>query len=308
MVMQQDQKYIDFLRWGALAAAFSGVLCLAGLIALFTKGLNLGLDFTGGVVVELRFKEEADIAEVASRLSDAGLEKALVVHFGSERDVLVRLPPTESKSIGEDVLQAVGAAKSGAELKRVDFVSSQIGSELRDEGGMAFLVSLLLVAAYVAARFQWKLSVGAIVAVFHDVLVTVGLFAIFGWEFDLPALAAVLSLVGYSINDTIVIYDRIRENFRAMRRVDRYAICNISLTQTLGRTLTTSALTQLVVVAMLLVGGQQLHSFSLALFIGIIAGSYSTVYIASALSLWLGLDRQDLMLPVKDERAAQDAP
>jgi preprotein translocase subunit SecF len=305
--MMDNTKFIDFLKWGALAAAFSGLLCLAGIVSLATRGLNLGLDFTGGAVVELGFQQAVATADVAAQLERAGFESAVVVHFGSERDVQIRLPPTDNKQIGAEILSALQGMQ-GITLKRTEMVGSQIGAELRDEGVLALLVSLALVALYVAFRFEWKLGVGAIVAVFHDVLVTVGLFSLFGWEFDLAALAAVLSLVGYSINDTIVIYDRIRENFRKLRRVDRYAVCNISLTQTLGRTITTSALTQLVVVAMLIAGGPQLKAFSLALFVGIISGSYSTIYIASALSLWLGLDRKDLMLPSREENPALETP
>jgi preprotein translocase subunit SecF len=306
--MQDELKFIDFLKWRAWTAGLSAAICLAGLVSLVLQGLNLGLDFTGGTVVELGFREEVQTATISEQLAKAGFESASVVHFGSERDVLVRLPPGESSEVGKQVLVAVGGAEV-ATMKRTDVVGAQIGDELRDQGGIAFVVALLLVAAYVAMRYEWKLATGAIVAIFHDVLVTVGLFSIFQWEFDLAALAAVLSLVGYSINDTIVIYDRIRENFRKMRRVDRFAVCNVSLTQTLGRTITTSALTQLVVVAMLVAGGPQLKGFSLALFVGIIAGSYSTIYIASALSLWLGLDRKDLLLPAKeDEKALAETP
>ena len=306
--MQDELKFIDFLKWRMWTAALSGALCLAGLVSLAVQGLNLGLDFTGGTVVELGFRQEVQTATVSEQLAKVGFESASVVHFGSERDVLVRLPPSEGATVGQQVLAAVGGAEV-ATLKRTDVVGAQIGDELRDQGGLALLLSFVLVAAYVAMRYEWKLATGAIVAIFHDVLVTVGLFSLFQWEFDLAALAAVLSLVGYSINDTIVIYDRVRENFRKMRRVDRFTVCNVSLTQTLGRTITTSALTQLVVVAMLVAGGPQLQGFSLAMFVGIIAGSYSTIYIASAFSLWLGLDRKDLLLPAKeDEKALAETP
>ena len=306
--MQDEQpKFIDFLKWRAWTAGLSAALCLAGLISLAVQGLNLGLDFTGGTVVELGFREDVQTATVSGQLAQAGFESASVVHFGSERDVLVRLPPGDSATVGQQVLAAVGGA-GVATLKRTDVVGAQIGDELRDQGGLALLLALALVAGYVAMRYEWKMATGAIVAIFHDVLVTVGLFSIFQWEFDLAALAAVLSLVGYSINDTIVIYDRVRENFRKMRRLDRFTVCNVSLTQTLGRTITTSALTQLVVVAMLVAGGPQLQGFSLAMFVGIIAGSYSTIYIASAFSLWLGLDRKDLLLPAPEKLEAQETP
>lgn len=306
--MQDELKFIDFLKLRGWTAAFSSALCLAGLVSLAVQGLNLGLDFTGGTVVELGFRQEVATAAVSEQLEKAGFESASVVHFGSERDVLVRLPPSEGSTVGQQVLAAVGGEEA-ATLKRTDVVGAQIGDELRDQGGIALLLALLLVAGYVAMRYEWKMATGAIVAIVHDVLVTVGLFSLFQWEFDLAALAAVLSLVGYSINDTIVIYDRIRENFRKFRRVDRFAVCNVSLTQTLGRTITTSALTQLVVVAMLIAGGPQLKGFSLAMFVGIIAGSYSTIYIASALSLWLGLDRKDLLLPAKeDDKTVTETP
>lgn len=306
--MQDEQpKFIDFLKWRALTAGLSAALCLAGLISLAVQGLNLGLDFTGGTVVELGFREEVQTATVSGQLAQAGFESASVVHFGSERDVLVRLPPGDNATVGQQVLAAVGGAEV-ATLKRTDVVGAQIGDELRDEGGLALLLSLALVAGYVALRYEWKMATGAIVAIFHDVVVTVGLFSLFQWEFDLAALAAVLSLVGYSINDTIVIYDRVRENFRKFRRVERFTVFNVSLTQTLGRTITTSALTQLVVVAMLVAGGPQLKGFALAMFVGIIAGCYSTIYVASAFSLWLGLDRKDLLLPTPEKLEAQETP
>ncbi|MCG3170623.1 MAG: Protein translocase subunit SecF [Pseudomonadales bacterium] len=306
--MQSEPGVIDFLKLRGWAAAFSGALCLAGVISLAVQGLNLGLDFTGGTVVELGFRQEVATVTVVEQLEEAGFESVSVVHFGSERDVLVRLPPSDGATVGQQVLVAVGGGEV-ATLKRTDVVGAQIGDELRDQGFLALMLALLLVAGYVAIRYEWKMATGAMVAIAHDVLVTVGLFSLFQWEFDLAALAAVLSLVGYSINDTIVIYDRVRENFRKLRRVDAVTVCNVSLTQTLGRTITTSALTQLVVVAMLIAGGPQLKGFSLAMFVGVIAGVYSTIYIASAFSLWLGLDRKDLLLPPReDDKTAAQSP
>lgn len=238
-----------------------------------------------------------------------GFGRATVAYFGSEREVLIRLSSADSAKVGEQIAATLSQGSTGeVSLRRTEFVGPQMGDELRDQGGLALLTSLLGVMLYVSVRFQWKLSVGAVVALVHDVIITLGAFSLFRWECDLTVLAAFLALIGYSINDTIVVYDRLRENFRKLRRADRLQICNVSLTQTLGRTLMTSVVTFLAVAALLIFGGEVLRGFALALSIGIVIGTYSSIYVATNFALWLGLDRQDLMLPVRDDKEIQGSP
>lgn len=299
---------VDFMKARLPAGLFSLLLVLVSLAAIAFRGLNFGLDFTGGTLVELHFPQAAVLSEVRKSLLDAGYERHQAVHFGSDRDVLVRLPSAETGSIGQDIAKVLSRENEGVQVRRVEVVGPQMGDELRDLGGLGLLLSLLGVGLYVAVRFQWKLAVGAVVALAHDPIVTLGAFALFQWEVDFSVLAATLALIGYSINDTVVVYDRLRENFRKMRRVDRFQISNAALNQTLGRTLMTSGVTLIAVVALLLFGGDTLRGFSLTLTIGIVVGTYSSIYVATSCALWLGLDRADLMLPVKDEKTAQDAP
>jgi preprotein translocase subunit SecF len=306
--MTTEARDYDFMKVRFPAGILSILLVLVSLIAIAVRGLNLGLDFTGGTLVELHFPEAAVLSEVRQELVDAGYERHQAVHFGSDHDVLVRLPSAGATTIGEDIAKALSSDGAEAQLRRVEVVGPQMGDELRDLGGLALLLSLAGVGVYVAIRFQWKLAVGAVIALAHDPIVVLGAFAIFQWEVDFSVLAATLALIGYSINDTVVVYDRLRENFRKMRRTDRFAISNASLNETLGRTLMTSGVTLIAVLALLVFGGDTLRGFSTALTIGIIVGTYSSIYVATSCALWLGLDRADLMLPVKDERAAQDAP
>ena len=306
--MTTEARDYDFMKVRFPAGILSILLVLVSLVAIAVRGLNLGLDFTGGTLVELHFPEAAVLSEVRQDLIDAGYERHQAVHFGSDRDVLVRLPSAGAATIGEDIAKALSSEGAEAQLRRVEVVGPQMGDELRDLGGLALLLSLVGVGVYVAIRFQWKLAVGAVVALAHDPIVVLGAFAIFQWEVDFSVLAATLALIGYSINDTVVVYDRLRENFRKMRRTDRFAISNASLNETLGRTLMTSGVTLIAVLALLVFGGDTLRGFSTTLTIGIIVGTYSSIYVATSFALWLGLDRADLMLPVKDERTAQDAP
>lgn len=306
--MSADVREFDFMKVRLPAGILSIVLVVASLVAIAVKGLNFGLDFTGGTLVELHFPQAAVLSEVRENLREAGYERHQAVHFGSDHDVLVRLPSAGTGTIGEDIARALSTDGAEAKLRRVEVVGPQMGDELRDLGGLALLLSLLGVGVYVAVRFQWKLAVGAVVALAHDPIVTLGAFALFQWEVDFSVLAAVLALIGYSINDTVVVYDRLRENFRKMRRADRFSISNASLNQTLGRTLMTSGVTLIAVLALLFFGGDTLRGFSMTLTIGIIVGTYSSIYVATNFALWLGLDRADLLLPVKDEKAAQESP
>lgn len=307
--MVAAERVIDFMKTRRLTGVVSIVLVLGSLLTLAINGLNLGLDFTGGTVVEIGFSAPAPLAEVRESLAEAGFGRATVAYVGSEREVLIRLSATDSAAVGEKIAAKLSQGSTGGvSLRRTEFVGPQMGDELRDQGGLALLTSLLGVMLYVSVRFQWKLSVGAVIALVHDVIITLGAFSLFQWECDLTVLAAILALVGYSINDTIVVYDRLRENFRKLRRADRLEICNVSLTQTLGRTLMTSGVTFLAVAALLIFGGEVLRGFALALAIGIVVGTYSSIYVATNFALWLGLDRQDLMLPVRDDKELHGSP
>ena len=229
--MAAEERVIDFMKTRLLASVISIVLVLGALLSLVVNGLNLGLDFTGGTLVEVGFSAPAPLAEVRESLAEAGFGRATVAHFGSGREVLIRLSVADSAKVGEQIAAKLSTGSTGeVSLRRTEFVGPQMGDELRDQGGLALLTSLLVVMLYVSVRFQWKLSVGAVVALVHDVIITLGAFSLFHWECDLTVLAAFLALIGYSINDTIVVYDRLRENFRKMRRMDRFGICNASLT------------------------------------------------------------------------------
>ncbi len=244
---------------------------------------------------------------VRDRLGAAGFANPVVAQFGSESDLMIRLHEG-GEDLATRVVAAAGAGDAAPEVKRVDFVGPQVGAELRDQGGIALLVSLLGILVYVAIQFQYKLALGGILAVAHDTIITVGFFALFGLEFDLTVLAAVLTVIGYSINDTIVVFDRLRENFRLVRKGTPQEIMDLSMTQTLERTLLTSVCTLLVVVGLFLLGGDVLHNFSIALMVGIVFGTYSSVYVASGLALELGIRREDLLPPVKDEREFDGQP
>jgi preprotein translocase subunit SecF len=297
---RSNSPIIRFMAWRRPALLFSAVLTTLSILAIAFKGLVLGLDFTGGTQIELHFPQAVETEATRARLSAAGFVSPVVAHFGSENDLLIRL-----REGGEDlaarVLEAVGSDAGGApELRRVDFVGPQVGAELRDQGGIAVLVALLGILLYVAVRFQYKFALGAALAVVHDTIVTLGFFALFGYEFDLTVLAAVLTVIGYSINDTIVVFDRVRENFRLVRKGSAEEVMNLSMTQTLERTLVTSGSTLFVVLALFFVGGEVLHNFSIALIVGICFGTYSSIYVASALALELGVRREDLLPPVKE--------
>ncbi len=304
---------VDFLGMRRGAFLLSAVLMVGSLILLIpgVRGLNFGIDFTGGVLLEMGYQGPADLVDIRERLVANGFAEAQVQNFGTSSDVLIRILPREGlagDAIGAQILQVLKAGGSTAELRRTEFVGPQVGEELTEQGALAMLFALLMILAYIVVRFQWKFAVGAIVATLHDPIITLGVFALLGLTFDLSVLAAMLAIVGYSVNDTIVVFDRIRENFRKIRRGTPQDIMNLSINETLSRTLMTSFTTALVVVAMLVFGGETLRGFSTALMIGILIGTYSSIFVASALALQLKASPVDLMPPAKDKTALDSEP
>lgn len=296
----------DFMGKRKLAMILSASVILLLLFTLVIRGLSLGIDFTGGTLVEVGYQEPVELSGIRQTLSGAGFPDALVQHFGTSRDVLVRLAPRaeeDSAELSTRAFEALNAAAGGAaDLRRVEFVGPQVGDELTQDGGLAMLYALIGILIYVMLRFEWRFAVGAVIALVHDVIFTIGIFSLLQIEFDLPVLAAVLAVIGYSLNDTIVVYDRIRENFRKMRKGSSQQIINTSLNQTLSRTLVTSLTTLLVLFALFIFGGEIIHGFALALIIGVLIGTYSSIYVASTAVLSLGISKADLM-PVKKEGA-----
>ncbi|MGA1562951.1 MAG: protein translocase subunit SecF, partial [Gammaproteobacteria bacterium] len=287
---------IDFMRRRKIAGAFSIAMVLASIALLLVRGLNFGVDFTGGVLVEVGYPEAVELNPVRDALGQGGFNQAVVQHFGSAREVLVRLPQAQEGNPAEmsaSVMHALRQMNPAVEMRRVEFVGPAVGEELREDGGLAVLFALIAILIYVAMRFEWRLALGSVVALIHDVLITLGMFALLQAEFDLSVLAAVLAVIGYSLNDTIVVFDRIRENFRRMRKGSPVEIVNRSLNQTLSRTLMTSATTMLVLIALFFLGGEIIHGFSLALILGIFVGTYSSIYVASTAALALGISKQD---------------
>jgi preprotein translocase subunit SecF len=294
------KKIIDFMGQRKLAAIFSLLLIIGSIVSLSTKGMVLGLDFTGGTQIEVGYPESANLEDIRNQLSNAGFDNPVVVHFGSELDVLIRLQGKPEAGLSDSVLAALGNGSQALDLRRVDYVGPQVGEELREDGGLGMLTALAIVMLYVAIRFQYKFSLGAVAALVHDVIITLGFFSVSGLEFDLTVLAAVLAVVGYSLNDTIVVSDRIRENFRLLRVSDSKAVINESLTQTLGRTLITSITTLLVLLALYFFGGELIHNFAVALIVGVLIGTYSSIYVAANILLSLGMTREDLLPPEKE--------
>lgn len=292
-------RTINFMGVRNVAFAFTMFLTALALFSCFHKGLNYGLDFTGGTLIELTYEHPADLGKVREELVTAGYHDAIVQSFGATTDLLVRMPG-EDPQLGTQVAEALrkGGADNPVTVKRVEFVGPQVGEELRDQGGLGMLMALGGVLIYLAFRFQWKFAVGAIVSLIHDVIVTIGILSFFQVTFDLTVLAAVLAIIGYSLNDTIVVFDRVRENFRILRKASLIENINISTTQTLLRTMATSISTLLAIVALWVFGGDSLHGFSVALFIGVLAGTYSSIYIANVVLIWLNLSTEDLIPPV----------
>lgn len=294
-------KVIDFMGQRKWAALFSCLLILVSLGSLATRQLNWGLDFTGGTLVEVHYSATADLNAIRGTLENNGFPGAVVVSFGSDQDVLIRLPHAFTEQQGTALLAVLQESfAGGVELRRSEFVGPQVGDELREQGGLAMLLSLFLVTLYVAFRFQLRFALGAVLALMHDVIITLGFFSIIGMEFDLTVLAAILAIIGYSINDTIVVFDRVRENFRLLRRAEPAEVMNISVTETLDRTLATSGTTLLTVIALALFGGDMIFGFAIALLVGISIGTYSSIYVASAAVLAMGVTKEDLILPVKE--------
>jgi preprotein translocase subunit SecF len=302
-------KTINFMGQRKLAAGLSVLLLLISIGSLATRQLNWGLDFTGGTLVEVHYSDTVPLEEVRKTLTAGGFERAIVVSFGSDRDVLIRLPQGYSDKDGTRLLQELQQTWVGeVELRRIEFVGPQVGDELREQGGLAMLLALGLVMFYVAFRFQFKFSVGAVVALIHDVIITLGFFSLMAIEFDLTVLAALLAVIGYSLNDTIVVSDRIRENFRKIRKALPIDVINVSLSETLGRTMVTSLTTLLVLVALALLGGDMIHGFAVALIVGVTVGTYSSIYVAANTLLLLGISKEDLMIPVKEGADLDDQP
>ena len=294
-------KAIPFMKWRWVAVALSVAALLAAIGSLSVRQLNWGLDFTGGTLVEVAYSDSANLGAIRTVLDQEGYEGAVVVSFGTDKDVLVRLPDGYSDEQGAlmvDKLRA--AADMNIELRRIEFVGPQVGEELRDDGGIAMLTALGLVMLYVAFRFQIKFALGAVIALAHDVIFTLGFFSLTGLEFDLTVLAALLAVVGYSLNDTIVVSDRIRENLRKIRRVSPGEVIDISLTETLGRTLVTSLTTLLVLAALALFGGEMIFGFAVALLVGVAVGTYSSMYVAATMLLQLGVSKEDVMVPERE--------
>lgn len=299
-------KVINFMGQRKLAMLFSIVLLVVSIGSLATRQLNWGLDFTGGTLVEVHYSAAANLNEIRSTLATRGFAGATVVSFGSDQDVMIRLPQGYSDKQGAELLgilqEAFVATVAGGsvELRRTEFVGPQVGDELREQGGLALLLALGLVTLYVAFRFQLKFALGSVAALAHDVIITLGFFSVTGMEFDLTVLAALMAVIGYSLNDTIVVFDRIRENFRKIRRAEPVEVLNTSITETLDRTLVTSGTTLLVVIALALFGGEMIFGFAITLIVGITIGTYSSIYVASALVLMLGVTKEDLIPPAKE--------
>ena len=299
---------IEFMAHRGRAALFTAVLLAAAIAFLLLRGLNLGLDFTGGTLVEVGYPQPVDLAEVRSTLAAGGYEDAVVQTFGTARDILIRLAPDAGAgdALSNAVLDTLREANPAAELRRVEFVGPQVGEELAEKGGLALLYALGGILIYVAFRFEYRFAIGAVAAVVHDVVVTLGIFAGIGMSFDLTVLAALLAVIGYSLNDTIVVFDRIRENFVRVRKGSAAEIANRSINQMLPRTLVTSLTTLLVLIALALLGGELIRGFAIALIIGVLVGTYSSIYVASSAALALGVSKEDLVPPPKEGEDADN--
>nr|WP_086941256.1 protein translocase subunit SecF [Thaumasiovibrio occultus] len=306
------EKTINFMRWSKVTFFISMLAIVASFASLAINKLNWGLDFTGGTLIELKFEEPAQLDVIRDALGNEGFADAVVQNFGSSRDVMIRMRPrenVEASELGAQVIQIVEgvtasvvdsetqAEKAGVQVSRVEFLGAAIGDELAEAGGLAILASLVCILIYISLRFEWRLASGAVASLAHDIIITIGIFSALQIEVDLTIIAALLTVVGYSLNDTVVVFDRIRENFRKMHREETDEVINASITQTLSRTLITSGTTLFVVVALFVLGGANIHGFATALLIGITVGTYSSIYVASALAMKLGINREHLMPP-----------
>ncbi|GGE70541.1 protein-export membrane protein SecF [Streptosporangium jomthongense] len=299
--MSDDQKKsFDFMGFRKLASVFSIVLVVASVVLLGVRGLNYGMDFTGGTSVELEYAEAPQLDVVRSTLTDAGYDQFVVQNFGADTIVLVRLAEAGNDKLAEEVAQVLAATGDDLELISSEFVGSQVGDELKEESGLGLLIALAVVLIYVGMRFQFKFGIASVVPLAHDVIIILGVFALFQWTFDLTVLAALLAVIGYSLNDTIVVADRIRENFRKMRVGEPWDIINESIHQTIARTINTSGTTLVVLLALYFLGGEAINNFALALIIGVVVGTYSSIYVSANLLMVMGVSREDLMVPAKE--------
>ena len=296
---------IDFMGKRRFAMILSAVLLAVSLGALLTKGLNFGIDFTGGTLIEVGYPEAVELEGIRSALADGGFGNPQVQHFGSSREVLVRIAPQADKNsveLSENAMDVLSQQNAAMEMRRVEFVGPQVGEELTEQGALAMIYALVGILIYIMVRFQWRFAPGAVAALIHDVLIIIGFFALFQIDFNLTVLAALLAVIGYSLNDTIVVFDRIRENFRRMRKGTPVEIINSSINQTFSRTLMTSITTLLVLISLFVFGGEVIHTFSLALILGVVVGTYSSIYIASTVTLALGVSKADLMPAQVEEK------
>lgn len=301
---------IPFMRYGRITTTISLVTFILAVLALTLRGLNLGLDFTGGVQIEVSYDKPADTQAIRGIIETQGIQESSVQNFGSTRDVLIRLPlnpEVSSAKLSDQIFAALKSADAGVELRRVEFVGPQVGKDLFESGGLALLLVAAGIMVYLAIRFEWRFAVAAIIANMHDIVIILGMFAFFQWEFTLSVLAAILAILGYSVNESVVVFDRVRENFRKMRKATVPEVIDNAITATMSRTIITHSMTQLMVLAMFFFGGEALHNFALALTIGIVFGIYSSVLVASPIVLWLGVSRKDLM-PVAKEGLTDDRP
>ncbi|AUC89073.1 protein translocase subunit SecF [Alteromonas sp. MB-3u-76] len=311
MQLLKLSETVNFMRLRIPAMVLSTLLILGSIVSLGVNSLNWGLDFTGGTLIEVGYEGSANLESIRVQLNNADFEDAIVQNFGSSQDVLIRIAPREgvkAVTIGNQVIDALRADGTAVEMRRIEFVGPNVGEELTEQGGLAMLVALICILVYVAMRFEWRFALGSVSALAHDVILTLGLFSVLQIEFDLTVLAAVLAVIGYSLNDTIVVSDRIRENFRKIRKGEPIDIINISLTQTLNRTIITSLTTVLVLVALFYKGGALIHGFATALLFGVVVGTYSSVYIASSVALALGISKEDLMPPQVEKEGADQEP
>ncbi len=313
MRLIKDNTRIDFLGRSRrrIAVVFSILAICVSLASLATRGLNFGIDFTGGVLLELGYPQDANLDRIRTLLTDAGFSEVQVQSFGAANDVLIRLPPqpdADPNQIRRELQATLEADEPGVELRRVEFVGPQVGEELTEQGGLAMIFALLMIFAYVMWRFQWKFAAGAVAALAHDVVLVLGFFSLFGFDFDLSVVAAVLAVIGYSLNDTVVAFDRIRENFVSLRGTSAEEAMNVSINEMLARTLTTSLTTLLVLFALFFLGGEAVGPFSMALIVGVVVGTYSSIYTASATALALDVSAQDLLPPAEDPELVDDLP
>ena len=304
------KRDIPFMSYARVTTIISLVTFIAAVAALGLKGLNLGVDFTGGTVMEVAYQQPADVHKIRGTLEKIGLHDAAVQNFGTARDIMIRLPlkpGVSTAQLSEQVFKALQADDNAVKLQRVEFVGPQVGKELYENGSLAMLVVCLGIMAYLAMRFEWRFAVAAIIANMHDVVIILGCFAFFQWEFSLTVLAGVLAVLGYSVNESVVVFDRVRENFRKMRKATVPEIIDNAITRTMSRTIITHTMTELMVLSMLFFGGEALFYFALALTIGIVFGIYSSVLVASPIVMWLGVSREDFVKPEKKEGEEAEA-